>query len=141
MEKWDNYLREAEDMKRVAKAIMLGDVEGFNDGKILLLKRADDHITESSPHEWDLPGGHIQEGENEKEGLAREIEEETGFTPLHVPRWFLLTGHTRFFLVQDWEGSFRLSSEHQDYEWISPEDITNYNLGTMYSNAVEQAFK
>jgi len=141
MEMWNNYLQEAEDMKRVSKAIMIGDVEGFNDGKILILKRAQSHITEVSPFEWDLPGGHTHEGENEKEGLIRELEEETGFIPLHVPSWFLLTGHTRFFVIQDWEGNFKLSDEHQDYEWIIPEEATNYNLGKMYLSAIEQAFK
>jgi len=128
-------------MSRVSKAIMIGDVKGFNDGKVLLLKRIQSHITEDSPWEWDLPGGHIQKGENEKEALIREIKEETGFTPLHVPNWFLLTGHTRFFVIQDWGGDLQLSSEHQDYEWINPEEATNYSLGKIYINSIEQAFK
>ena len=128
-------------MSRVSKAIMIGDVEEFNDGKILILKRAQSHITKDSPWEWDLPGGHIEEGENEKEGLTRELAEETGLIPMHVPNWFLLTGHTRFFIIQDWKGSFKLSDEHQDYEWIEPTEATNYKLGKMYINAIEQAFK
>ena len=141
LERWNSYLQEDEDMSRVSKAIMIGDVEDFNDGKILILKRAQSHITEDSPWEWDLPGGHIQEGENEKEGLIRELVEETGLSPLHVPNWFLLTGHTRFFIIQDWQGKFKLSDEHQDYEWIEPSEATNYSLGKMYTHAIRQAFK
>ena len=141
MEKWDNYLREAEDMNRVSKAVMIGDVEGFNDGKVLILKRAKGHITKESPYEWDLPGGHIQKGESEKGGLSRELTEETGLNPLYVPNWFFLTGHTRFFVIQDWEGTFKRSGEHQDYEWINPSEATNYNLGSMYTNAVKIAFE
>ena len=127
-------------MKRVSKAILVGDVEQFNDGRILILKRAENLISDASPWEWDLPGGHVQEGESDKDGLARELGEETGLQLLHVPNWFLLSGNTRFFIVQDWEGSFRLSDEHSNYEWIYPEEATNYNLGKMYTNAINQAF-
>ena len=141
LERWNIYLQEGEDMRRVSKAIMIGDVEGFNDGKILILRRAKKHVTKESPWEWDLPGGHIEEGEGDKEGLVRELEEETGLSPLHVPNWFQLSGHTRFFIIQDWKGTFELSGEHDDYEWVEPSDATNYNLGRMYLNAIQQAFK
>ena len=141
MERWSIYLQEDEDMVRVSKAIMIGDVKGFNDGKILILKRANKHVTKDSPWEWDLPGGHVEEGESDKKGLAREMLEETGLNPMHVPNWFLLTGHTRFFIIQDWKGTFKLSDEHNDYEWVEPTDATNYNLGRMYLSAIRQAFK
>jgi 8-oxo-dGTP diphosphatase len=141
MESWNSYLQEDEDMNRVSKAIMIGDIEEFNDGKVLILKRAQSHITEDSPWEWDLPGGHLRKGEGEKEGLVRELAEETGLSPLHVPNWFLLTGHTRFFIIQDWKGTFKLSDEHQDYEWIDLSETTNFSLGKMYIHAIQQAFK
>ena len=141
MEQWNNYLQEGEDMARVSKAIMIGDIEGFNDGKVLILRRAKSHITKDSPYEWDVPGGHIQENEGEKEALIRELQEETGFTPLIIPDWFFLSGNTRFFIIQDWEGTFKLSDEHEDYEWISPSEVGQYYLGKIYSNAIKQAFR
>ena len=141
MESWNSYLQESEDMNRVSKAIMIGDVEGFNDGKVLILKRHKSHITEDFPYEWDLPGGHIQEGEGEKDALVRELTEEIGFAPLLVPDWFLLSGNTRFFIIQDWEGTFELGAEHEDYEWINPSEVGEYYLGKVYTHAIEQVFK
>ena len=128
-------------MKRVSKAIMIGDVDDFNDGKVLILKRNPSHVTEESPYEWDLPGGHIQEDESDKEGLVREVQEETGLTLSHTPDWFMLSGHTRFYIINDWSGGFRLSDEHDNYEWIYPQEVTNYKLGKMYSKAIQAAFK
>ena len=127
-------------MSRVSKAVMIGDIEGYNDGRVLLLRRAPAIITERSPWEWDLPGGHIQEGETDKQALAREVKEETGISLLHVPNWFFLAKDTRFFIVQDWEGKFELSNEHTDFECVDPEELKSYDLGEMYTKAVEQAF-
>ncbi|OGV91643.1 hypothetical protein A2783_00295 [Microgenomates group bacterium RIFCSPHIGHO2_01_FULL_45_11] len=48
----------------------------FNDqNQILLLKH-----TYRGPNSWHLPAGYIKAGEHPKEGLEREIKEETGFT-------------------------------------------------------------
>jgi 8-oxo-dGTP diphosphatase len=56
------------------------------DGKILILKEAE-HLS----GQWELPGGGLDFGEDPREGLRREIEEETGllvasisFDPVYV---------------------------------------------------------
>ena len=128
-------------MDRVSKAVMIGDIEDYNDGKILILKRARRLITKDSPWTWDLPGGHTSEGESVSDALAREVYEETGFRPLIVPQWYLLSKNTRFFVIQDWNGTLKLSDEHEDYEWIDPSEAIQYDLGKMYINAIKVAFE
>ena len=64
-----------------------------------------------------------------------------GLVLSHVPNWFALSGYTRFYMVYDWAGELKLSHEHDDYEWIYPEEATNYNLGKMYTQAIQDAFR
>lgn len=134
LEKWNNYLKEAKDMKRVSKAVMFDKA-----GKILILRRAPAHVNEESPWEWDLPGGHIHEGESDVKGLQREIREETDLTIYRAPSWFMLEKYTRFYLIREWEGEIILSDEHTEYKWIEPKQVSEYNIGKMYEDAVREA--
>src|SRR3954469_25090545 len=54
---------------RVARALV------ESDGCVLLVRRA---AWDSLPGQWELPGGKVDRGERVLEGLAREVEEETG---------------------------------------------------------------
>lgn len=47
----------------------------FKDGKILFGKRNDNG-------KYTLPGGHLEEGEDPSEGAKRELDEETGLSPV-----------------------------------------------------------
>jgi len=59
-------------MKRIASvAVMAGD-------RLLIGKRSDDG-------RWNLPGGHVDEGESPSQGAARELHEETGIA-VHADR-------------------------------------------------------
>lgn len=57
--------------KPTASAIVLDDR-----GRVLLARRA----LEPDRGKWDLPGGFLDEGEDPRAGLERELEEETGLT-------------------------------------------------------------
>ena len=61
-----------EDSSEVAKIVLVD-----SQGRVLFLKRS--NYLEKFAGEWDLPGGHIKEGEKLLEGLFREVEEETGW--------------------------------------------------------------
>lgn len=111
-----------------------------HDNKILALKRAaDDH---SRGGNWDLPGGGYEQGEDVIAAIKREVMEEAGLTvnSLH-PIFFanrigvaegFFQGDTVFgvcYVSSDWEGEVVLSSEHTEYQWITPAEFALFNFG------------
>lgn len=96
----------------------------------LLVKRRDNDV--SFPGAWEFPGGHLENGEDIKQGLARELKEEIGFTKDFEP---IITHYTdRFkdnqgevvysleldFLIEVRKDdvSVKLSEEHTDFKWV-----------------------
>jgi len=134
LERWNAFLKEGEDMARVSKAVMFDD-----EGKLLILKRAPRLITELSPWEWDLPGGHVNKGEKDMVALAREIKEETSLFISRAPDWYMLDKDTRFYLLREWSGEIMLSDEHSEYKWVEPKEASNYNIGKRYLKAIKEA--
>lgn len=47
-------------------------------GEFLLLRRSENSRT--NPGKWDLPGGKVNQAESLKEGVVREVWEETGIS-------------------------------------------------------------
>ncbi len=118
-------------MKRVAKIVLVRE-----DDKILILKRARKLITEkSSPWEWDLSGGHAETDENLADTIVREVWEELSLSLGEVTEIYT-EEETTFFVSYEWEGKIMLSNEHEEYLWINPKDVDNYNVGDKYSLAI-----
>lgn len=107
------------------------------DGRCLLLKRS--MSSKGNPGKWDLPGGKIDSGENFDEALLREVSEETGISvsihrvlgtaesELRKVRviYLILEGHLE-------SGQVRLSSEHDDYIWVNPQELPKMNLADQF---------
>ena len=130
MERFNKFLEEGQDMKRVAKIVLVRE-----DDKILILKRARKLITEKSPWEWDLPGGHAETDENLADTIVREVWEELSLSLGEVTEIYT-EEETTFFVSYEWEGKIMLSNEHEEYLWIDPKDVDNYNVGDKYSLAI-----
>ncbi len=80
---------------------------------------------------WDLPGGHVSAGEDFDEALLREIREEIG--EVKTDAWILADRMALEyperkilhlgFVSRYLSGEIVLSSEHEDYRWMTLEEI------------------
>ncbi|MFH1638506.1 MAG: NUDIX domain-containing protein [Candidatus Woesearchaeota archaeon] len=107
-------------------------------GKILFLllyRKEHEHYAEA----WLLPRGIIEEGEELKDTVKREVEEETGIKDLEFVegfkasnKWFYnKDGKTIFkvatyFLAETKTEDVKLSFEHDDYKWSSEAETLTY---------------
>lgn len=135
--------------------------------EVLLLKRSSD--AQSRPNCWDLPGGNSEWPEINQlsaadlhlNDLKREIFEETG---LEINKEFLILNNLTHFstyfdsdkqiftIICGWliknlsheQNMIKVSNEHQEYAWVSENDLENYDFGgvkgTFILDIIKQAF-
>lgn len=138
--------RLTEKVKLLQKAVLI------HRGKMLLLRRSEHSQTRAL--QWDLPGGN-SEWPIEKVGiirdvhimdLKREIFEETGIGAAEFAIAPTLVSFETYFeseidmytIIVGWKiqlddaftkESIRLSDEHNEYQWISQNECTNFDFG------------
>ena len=87
------------------------------------------------PDVWDLPGGHVEDGEDPKEGLVRELREELGITvsepsgpPIREIR--TATFDLQVWLVDRWTGTPANAApdEHDAVAWFETSDLDSLRL-------------
>src|SRR3989338_10070131 len=84
---------------------------------------------------WDFPKGNIEKGEQEKETVKREIQEETGIAEISFAEGFkerikyfyrregrLISKEVVFYLCETKEENVSISHEHIGYEWLNFDD-------------------
>lgn len=109
------------------------------DGKILTVKGSlSDEIW---PGAWEFPGGGYEYGEDTSDSLRREVMEETNLTlnsfyPVYMtnvtdPDSWLAQADTTLVICyasRDWTGDFKLSAEHIDFLWESPQELLKHDF-------------
>jgi 8-oxo-dGTP diphosphatase len=113
-------------MKRVVAAVIV------KDGKVLVCQRTK-HQT--MPLKWEFPGGKIEEGEQPRDALRRELEEELGIHATigdeivrlqhRYPNGMMV--ELRFFIVREYQGEIE-NRIFRDLQWASPKDLSSYDF-------------
>jgi len=132
-ENWRHYILEDMDTEQVRKAVLVNDED-----KILILKSSDLNVKHAG--EWDLPGGHIHEGEGDIEGLKREVKEETGLD-IASPEMVLDDGRKKYYKSREYSGTIEISDEHTEYRWVTIEELDSYTIGAKFVEAARAALK
>ncbi len=116
------HLMKMGDVSLTVKAIIEGDK-----GTLVLKDAYSDY--------WDLPGGHVSDGETLQHALVREVFEETGMSVHGSQEQFVkvleLGGEVKpvIFYQVDASGTVLLSEEHDGYQWVDEEIGLSLNLG------------
>ena len=117
---------------------------------VLVLRRSQQEMQGSyiNKHQkWDFPGGGLHFFEHTKEGLLREIYEETGIRvqigmPLSVRDVIRHPVHLCIvtYLAEWREGKVCLSKEHDGFYWLHREEIPKSTLPQWMKRMIEKAF-
>jgi 8-oxo-dGTP pyrophosphatase MutT (NUDIX family) len=117
-----------------AKALIIND-----SGECLILREASTYKDGTNQGRYHLPGGRINIGEHFEDGLKREVAEESELEidiikPVYVGEWRPVIKGVKnqiiaiFFLCKTKDAKVVLSDEHDDFQWIKPEDYVNYDI-------------
>jgi 8-oxo-dGTP pyrophosphatase MutT (NUDIX family) len=116
------------------------------DGRALLLTRS---ATDTQrPAGFDLPGGGIEAGESMKEGVIREVLEETGLTVMPPDANLLwaksVIDHDKniirlLYVCKPTTDTVRLSFEHDAFTWVALKDIADELDHPQWSEGIRYA--
>jgi 8-oxo-dGTP diphosphatase len=126
----------------------------IDDGKVLLVRRGQEPLK----GEWSLPGGALELGETLREGIVREVLEETGLTVAPGSIVEVLdritpgepSGRVRYhyvlvdFLCRVAGGTLLGGSDAEEARWVRQEELHEqgcYRLAPVTVRVIEKAFR
>ena len=113
-------------MKRVVAGLIV------KDGRILVCQRT---RHQTMPLKWEFPGGKIEEGEQPRNALHRELEEELGIDAtigdeVARIRHEYKNGNAvelRFFVVREYQGEME-NRIFRDMQWATPAELPSFDF-------------
>jgi 8-oxo-dGTP diphosphatase len=113
-------------MKRVVAALIL------NNGKVLVCQRT---RHQSMPLKWEFPGGKIEDGEQPRDALRRELEEELGINAqigeevARIRHDYKNGGavELRFYVVNEYAGEME-NRIFRDVRWATWSELPSYDF-------------
>ena len=113
-------------MKRVVAGLIV------KDGKLLVCQRT---RHQTMPLKWEFPGGKIEEKEQPRDALRRELEEELGILATigdevvriqhEYPNRTMV--ELRFFVVREYQGEIE-NRIFKDIRWAIPKDLPKFDF-------------
>ena len=113
-------------MKRVVAALI------WKNGSVLICQRTRHQVM---PLKWEFPGGKIEEGEQPRDALRRELDEELGIQAV-IGNEVARIIHTypsgsaielRFFDVHEFAGELE-NKIFRDIRWVRPTELPAYDF-------------
>jgi 8-oxo-dGTP diphosphatase len=113
-------------MKRVVAAVIV------KEGKVLVCQRTK---YQTMPLKWEFPGGKIEEGEQPRDALRRELDEELGISATIGDEIMRLqhrypngiSVELRFFMVREYQGEMQ-NRIFRDLQWAEPKDLPSFDF-------------
>ena len=113
-------------MKRVVAALIV------KQGKLLVCQRT---RHQTMPLKWEFPGGKIEEGEQPRSALRRDLEEELGILATvgdevrRIQHQYPNGGmvELRFFIVREYQREIE-NRIFRDLQWAEPKDLPAYDF-------------
>lgn len=136
-------------MKKVVQKVVAGGII-FNEGKVLIVQREDG---DDYGGLWEIPSGKRENFERTVDAVIREVKEETGLdveadNPVGVFEFKVeKENETRdmtqisFLCKPVGKIEVKLSSEHQNFAWITKEELNNYNISQETKDNLLKAFQ
>jgi 8-oxo-dGTP diphosphatase len=113
-------------MKRVVAALIV------EEGKLLVCQRT---RHQTMPLKWEFPGGKIEEGEQPRDALRRELDEELGIQATigdelariqhEYPNGGMV--ELRFYVVRQYKGKLE-NLIFKDIQWSEPKDLPKFDV-------------
>lgn len=123
----------------------------MQDGKALIIQRRDND--DYLPGIWEIPSGKREPSEKTADACKREVGEETGLkvevgNPIGIfeyrvekPEEIRDVTQINFLAKPVGKAKVKVSSEHQNFAWITEDEIDKYNITEETKEIIKKAFK